>query len=98
MVIVSTVVLVRGILGGTDSDVALALACFGGGSMAAALLLPRLLDRVADRSIMLSSAGVLGGALIAFAAIASVPESTKWLWPAPAVDVDACWAWPTPLS
>lgn len=82
MVFVNTVVLVRGILGGTDSDVALALACFGGGSMAAALLLPRLLDRVADRSIMLSSAGVLGGALIAFAAIASVPVSTKWLWPA----------------
>jgi hypothetical protein len=31
---------------------------------------------------MLSSAGVLGGALLAFAAIASVPETAKWLWQA----------------
>jgi len=82
MVIVNTVVLVRGFLGGTDSQVALALACFGGGSMTAALLLPRLLDRVADRAIMISSAGVLGGALLALAAIASVPETSKWLWQA----------------
>jgi MFS family permease len=72
----------RGVLGGSDSDVALALACFGGGSMTAAILLPGLLDRVADRPIMLSSAGVLGGALLAFAAIASVPETAKWLWQA----------------
>jgi predicted MFS family arabinose efflux permease len=72
----------RGVLGGSDSDVALPLACFGGGSMTAAILVPGLLDRVADRPIMLSSAGVLGGALLAFAAIASVPETAKWLWQA----------------
>ena len=82
MVTVNTVILVRGVLGGTDSDVALALACFGGGSMTAALLLPRLLDRLPDRPIMLSSAGVLGGALVAFAAVVSLAESTKWLWQA----------------
>jgi hypothetical protein len=41
MVIVNTIVIVRGLLSGTDSDVAIALACFGGGSMAAALMLPR---------------------------------------------------------
>jgi MFS family permease len=76
------VVLVRSVLGGSDSNVALALACFGGGSMAAASLLPRLLDRMADRPIMLSSAGVLGGALLAFATVASVPETSKWLWQA----------------
>jgi MFS family permease len=80
MVIVNTVILVKGILGGTDSDVALALACFGGGSMTAALLLPRLLDRMAERPIMLSSADALGAALIALAAIASTPETFKWLW------------------
>lgn len=82
MVIVNTVVLVRGMLGGTDGDVAMALACFGGGSMAAALLLPRLLDRMADRRIMLLSASALGAALLAFAAVASVPETAKWLWQA----------------
>src|SRR5215217_6572915 len=59
MVIVNTVVLVLGFLGGTDSQVALALACFGGGSMTAALLLPRLLDRLPDRAVMLSAAGML---------------------------------------
>ena len=48
MVIVNTVVIVRGLLTGTDSDVAIALAFFGGGSMTAALLLPRLLDRMPD--------------------------------------------------
>src|SRR4051812_13476076 len=32
MVIVNTVVIVRGLLGHSDTDVALALACFGGGS------------------------------------------------------------------
>jgi len=37
---------------------------------------------VADRAIMISSAGVLGGALLALAAIASVPETSKWLWQA----------------
>src|SRR5713101_1782453 len=69
MVIVNTVVIVRGLLGGTDSDVAIALACFGGGSMAAALMLPRLLDRIADRSLMLAAATLLGVALLDFAAI-----------------------------
>jgi MFS family permease len=82
MVIVNTIVLVRGVLGRTDSDVAVALACFGGGSMIAALLLPRLLDRLADRTIMLSAAGVLGTALLAFAAVSSMSEAATWLWTA----------------
>ncbi|MGT2504734.1 MFS transporter (plasmid) [Bradyrhizobium guangxiense] len=69
MVFVNTVVLVKGALGGTDGNVALALACFGGGSMAAALLLPRLLDRLPDRRIMLSSAEMLAAVLAAFSAI-----------------------------
>jgi H+ antiporter protein len=69
MVFVNTVVLVKSKMGGTDGDVALALACFGGGSMAAALLLPRLLDRLPDRQIMLWSAGVLAAALFVFGVI-----------------------------
>lgn len=63
-------------------DGEVALACFGGGLMTAAILLLRLLDRIADRTIMLSSVGVLGGALLAFAVIASVSEGTKCLWQA----------------
>lgn len=53
MVIVNTVVYVRETLGGSSSDVAMAMAAAGGGSMLAALGLPKILDRVADRPIML---------------------------------------------
>lgn len=82
MVIVNTVVLVKGLLGGTDLDVALAFACFGGGSMTAALLLPRLLDRMPDRAVMLPSAGMLGTVLIVFAGVMSLNQGTSVVWPA----------------
>jgi H+ antiporter protein len=68
MVIVNTVVIVRGVLGLPEDDVAVALACFGGGSMIAALLLPRVLDRLPDRAVMLPAAALLGVVLLAFAA------------------------------
>jgi len=55
-VIVNTVVIVLGRYGATQSDVALALAAFGGGSMIAALALPRLLESVVDRAVMAASA------------------------------------------
>jgi MFS family permease len=53
MVIVNTVVYVREYLGGSESDVAMAMAAAGGGSMLAALAMPWLLDRVPDRPVML---------------------------------------------
>lgn len=59
MVIVNTVVLVKGRFGLDESAVALALAAFGGGSMVAALALPRLLDRIADRPAMLLGAVIV---------------------------------------
>ncbi|MCV2863470.1 MFS transporter [Albidovulum sediminicola] len=59
MVIVNTVVIVKGDLGLGEAQLALALAAFGGGSMIAALLLPRLLDRVPDRAAMLAGAAIL---------------------------------------
>lgn len=52
MVIVNTVVLVKAQLGLGESEVALALAAFGAGSMASAVMLPRLLDRINDRTAM----------------------------------------------
>lgn len=67
MVIVNTVVIVRVLLQRSDEDVALALAAFGGGSMIAALLLPKLLDRLPDRAVMLCAAGGLA-AVLAWAA------------------------------
>lgn len=59
MVIVNTVVLVQAEFGLTQRATALALAAFGGGSMIAALVLPRLLDDMADRTAMLAGAVVL---------------------------------------
>ena len=56
MVFVNTVVIVRGALGGGEREVAWALAAFGTGSMAVALLLPKLLDRVSDRRVLLAAA------------------------------------------
>ncbi|MEQ1404057.1 MFS transporter [Neorhizobium sp. Rsf11] len=59
MVIVNTVVFVQAEFGLTQTDTALALAAFGCGSMLAALSLPKLLDRIADRPVMLSGAVIL---------------------------------------
>ncbi len=62
VVIVNTVVIVRLLYSGSESDVAVALAAFGFGSMFSALSLPRLLHRVSDRRVMIF--GALLGALI----------------------------------
>lgn len=59
MVFVNTVVIIQGGLGLTQGAVALALACFGAGSMLAALALPSLLGKLADRSVMLGGIGLL---------------------------------------
>uniref|UniRef100_UPI003B51E693 MFS transporter n=1 Tax=Roseovarius indicus TaxID=540747 RepID=UPI003B51E693 len=61
-VLVNTVVLVRGQMGGRESDLAIAMAAFGAGSMAAALVLPRLLEQGNDRQVMMS--GATGAALV----------------------------------
>ncbi|MFB7512105.1 MFS transporter [Streptomyces sp. NPDC056144] len=59
MVLVNTVVLVRGTLGRSAGDVSLALGAYGAGSLLVALLLPRLLVRLGDRTLMLPAAFVL---------------------------------------
>ncbi len=71
MVIVNTVVLVQAGYGLGQRETALALAAFGGGSMIAALLLPRLLDSVPDRRAMLAGAVLLVLGLFVGPAIAS---------------------------
>ena len=60
MVLVNTVVLVRADLGLGETQVAIALGAFGGGSMLAALLLPRLLDNRPDRPVMIGGASGAG--------------------------------------
>ena len=58
-VLVNTVVLVRSSFGLNETGLALAMAAFGAGSMTAAFALPPLLDRVADRTVMLYAAGAM---------------------------------------
>ncbi len=69
MIYVNTVVLVQARFGLGASQVALAFAAFGAGSMVAAFLLPRVLDRIADRPVMLGGAGLMvaGVALVPLA-------------------------------
>ena len=58
-VIVNTVVLVQGQLKLTQNATAVALAAFGAGSMLVALCLPRLLDKLPERKVMLGGAVLL---------------------------------------
>lgn len=67
MVYVNTVVLVQARLGLSEEAVALAFAGFGAGSIVAAFLLPRILDRLDDRPVM------IGGAALMVAGVALVP-------------------------
>ena len=73
MVIVNTVVMVQSRFGMSQRATALAIAAFGVGSMIAALALPRLLDRIADRVAMLTGAAILALGLFAGLAVVSYP-------------------------
>lgn len=59
MVLVNTVVLVRGSLGLSESALAWTMFAFGTGSMAAALTLPRALDVLPDRPVMFAGAALM---------------------------------------
>ncbi|MGW4162371.1 MFS transporter [Streptomyces sp. NPDC004788] len=67
LVLVGTVTLVRVTLGRPAGDVPLALGAYGAGSMGVALLLPRLLDRLDERRVMLTGAFALPAVLGALA-------------------------------
>ncbi|OLZ62877.1 MFS transporter [Streptomyces sp. IMTB 2501] len=81
MVTVNSVVYVRDGLGLDAADVSLALGAYGAGSMIVALLLPRVLDRVSDRAVMLSGALLL---TLVFGGLGAVTAagSGGWRWPA----------------
>lgn len=85
MVIVNTVVIVRSGLARPDSAVAIALAAFGAGSMVMAFVLPKLLDRYSDRSVMLVSGAVLTLSLVGLAMIWPMLTVTG-RWPAILID------------
>ncbi|GAB2895549.1 MFS transporter [Neomicrococcus lactis] len=81
MVIVNTVVLVKGDLARTQSDVALLLGAYGAGSMLIALLIPRLLDRVSDKPAMLAGAVALPVLLLIAAGVMgadALSQDAQW--------------------
>lgn len=77
LVIVNTVVYVQVAFGLDNQATALALACFGGGSMVAALVLPKLLEAVPDRTAMLAGASLLVAGTLAAAGL----PGYGWLLP-----------------
>ncbi|MDH3665258.1 MAG: MFS transporter, partial [Alphaproteobacteria bacterium] len=78
MVIVNTVVIVRSGYRGSESDVATAMAAFGFGSMLAALTLPRLLDRLRDRSVMVSAAAAMTIILLLTGVMSQQDLAASW--------------------
>ncbi|KOV75736.1 major facilitator transporter [Streptomyces sp. NRRL WC-3618] len=87
VVTVNSVVYVRDQLGRSAADVPLALGSYGAGSMVVALLLPRMLDRVPDRTVMLRGALLLAWVFVALGVITGAGGG-GWRWPALLV----CWA------
>lgn len=73
MVIVNTPVITQTLFGRGETAVTLATGLFGAGSMAVALMLPRLMDRLPDRAVMLTGAGVMSVMLAAGAYLFSAP-------------------------
>lgn len=80
MVIVNTVVLVQGQLKLSQNWTAMALAAFGGGSMLVALGLPKLLERLPDRRVMLGGAMLLTLGLVLGPMAAHRYETLVALW------------------
>lgn len=79
MVFVNTVVLVRAGLGGGEREVAFALGSFGAGSMLIALVLPRLLDHIPDRRVLLAAAAAMSLVLIVGSALHAALQG-RWGW------------------
>ncbi|MFI8926954.1 MFS transporter [Streptomyces sp. NPDC053474] len=76
IVVVNTVNHVRDALGGSQSDVAWMLAASGTGTLVAALALPRVLDRIAARTVMTTGATVLVGATAAAVSLSALGLAT----------------------
>jgi MFS family permease len=80
MVFVNTVVIVQSGFRLSQQHTAWALAAFGLGSMAAALMLPPLLEKVADRTALLFGAAMLVCALLAGPLVATSYTALLALW------------------
>lgn len=78
LVLVNTVVYVREVLHRTDTDLALALACFGIGSMSVALAMPSILNRFGDRAVMLGGTAVIPFGLAGATMLTHIPPEDGW--------------------
>ncbi|WP_280260558.1 MFS transporter [Nocardia abscessus] len=87
VIMVNTVNYVRDTLGGTQSGVAMLLAANGLGTMIVALLLPRVLERLDSRPVMLAGAATLLAGLGSAIAL-STARGGDWRW----VAATAVWA------
>ena len=67
MVLVNSVVLVRSLLGLSESALAWTMFAFGMGSMIAAVFLPRVLDRITDRPVMVAGSILMALSLLILA-------------------------------
>lgn len=80
MVIVNTVVIVQSGLALSQGATAWALAAFGAGSMLVALVLPKILEGLSERGVMLGGAGLIATALFAGVAAPSSYALLLVLW------------------
>ena len=78
-VLVNTVVIVRADYGASGTHVAYALAAFGGGSMVAALALPRLLENMSDRKVMVAAAFLLAALTLGHAVYLMIDGLMAWM-------------------
>lgn len=77
-ILVNTVVIVRSSFGASEVHLAYAMAAFGGGSMLAALALPRLLEMISDRTVMVAAAFALTGLTFGHAVYLLAAGLTGW--------------------
>ncbi|OQO90311.1 MFS transporter [Saccharomonospora piscinae] len=80
VVVVNTVNYVRDALGRSEADVAWLLGAHGVGTMLVALTLPRVLDRVPERQVMLTGAAALCAGVCSAVAL-STAQTGEWRWP-----------------
>lgn len=85
LVLVNTVVYARDLFDGSNTDVAIALAFYGAGSMLIAFIAPKALDRTPDRTFMLLGGAVLTVGLLAAAFLTATQQGRASL-------TDSSWA------
>ncbi|KTS13781.1 MFS transporter [Microbacterium testaceum] len=88
LVLVNSVVYARGVFALDDAALTLALACFGGGSLLVAFVVPRLVERFGVLRTMSAGAGVITVALAAATAVLALLPATTAGW----VALLATWA------